>query len=100
MFYLQERVQGQQTQLNSYAPTYGSVEQTSVTGQQPEMYPTTNPFINHAQQQPTNPFINHVEAVQPETKDGYYKYGTVDDGAYCAIVADCSNSNNGDGIID
>jgi hypothetical protein len=46
------------------------------------MYPSTNPFINHAQQQPTNPFINHIEAVQPEAKDGYYKYGTVDDGAY------------------
>jgi hypothetical protein len=46
------------------------------------VYPSTNPFINHAEQQPTNPFINHIEAVQPETKDGYYKYGTVDDGAY------------------
>jgi ACS family sodium-dependent inorganic phosphate cotransporter-like MFS transporter 6/7/8 len=77
-----EGVQGQQTQLNSHAPTYGSVEQTSVTGQQPAMYPSTNPFINHAEQQPTNPFINHIETVQPETKDGYYNYGTLDDGAY------------------
>jgi hypothetical protein len=79
---LQEGVQGQQAQINSHAPTYGSVEQTSVAGQQPPVYPSTNPFINHAEQQPTNPFINHIEAVQPETKDGYYKYGTVDDGAY------------------
>ena len=79
--FLQEEVQGQQTQLNSHAPMYGSVEQTSVPGQQPPVaYPSTNPFINHAQQQPLNPFINHIEPVQPETKDGYYKYGTVDDG--------------------
>ncbi|KDR19506.1 Vesicular glutamate transporter 2 [Zootermopsis nevadensis] len=76
------RVQDYQGQVNSHGPTYGSVEQTSVAGHQPPMYPSTNPFINHAEQQPTNPFINHVEAVQPETKDGYYKYGTVDDGAY------------------
>ncbi|XP_069687183.1 vesicular glutamate transporter 1 isoform X1 [Periplaneta americana] len=77
-----EGIQGQQTQLTSHAPTYGSVEQTSVSGQQPPAFPSTNPFLNHAEQQPLNPFINHVEAVQPETKDGYYKYGTVDDGAY------------------
>lgn len=79
---------------------YGSVEQTSMTGQQPAMYPSTNPFIDHAEQQPTNPFINHIEAVQPETKDGYYKYGTVDDGAYWWTVADCSFSFHRDGIID
>ncbi|KAJ9581262.1 hypothetical protein L9F63_023559, partial [Diploptera punctata] len=73
-----EEEQGQQTQLNSHGPTYGSVEQTSIAGQQPPAaYPSTNPFINHAQQQPLNPFINHVEPVQPESKDGYYKYGTI-----------------------
>lgn len=81
MFPLQEGDQGHQTQLNSHAPSYGSVEQTSVAEQQAPVYPSTNPFINHAEQQPMNPFINHIEAVQPET-DAYYKYGAVDDGAY------------------
>jgi len=63
------------------------------------MYPSTNPFINHAEQQPTNPFINHIEAVQPETKDGYYNYGSLEDGAYWATVADCRYSNRREGII-
>ncbi|PSN50075.1 Vesicular glutamate transporter 2 [Blattella germanica] len=68
-------------QLNSHAPSYGSVEQTSsvVQQQQPPAYSSLNPFLNHAEQQPLNPFINHIEPVQPESKDGYYKYGTVDD---------------------
>ncbi|XP_067010159.1 vesicular glutamate transporter 1 isoform X2 [Anabrus simplex] len=53
-----EGTQGQQTQ-----PNYGSVNQT-MTGQPPP------------------PFTNHVEPVQPETKDAYYNYDTVQENAY------------------
>nr|CAD7569121.1 unnamed protein product [Timema californicum] len=61
----QEGLQGQQTQLNNHAVSYGAVEQS--IGMPPR---------------PPLPFNNHIEPVQPEAKDGYYKYGTVDDGAY------------------
>nr|CAD7200760.1 unnamed protein product [Timema douglasi] len=61
----QEALQGQQTQLNNHAVSYGAVEQS--IGMPPR---------------PPLPFNNHIEPVQPEAKDGYYKYGTVDDGAY------------------
>nr|CAD7451867.1 unnamed protein product [Timema tahoe] len=61
----QEVLQGQQTQLNNHAVSYGAVEQSIGLPPRPPL-----------------PFNNHIEPVQPEAKDGYYKYGTVDDGAY------------------
>ncbi|XP_063241946.1 vesicular glutamate transporter 1 [Bacillus rossius redtenbacheri] len=55
----QGATQGVDSQLSGHAVSYGAVEQT---GEGPPL-----------------PATNHVEAVQPESKDGYYKYGSVDD---------------------